>query len=104
MHLLNLLYFICLSLSVSYMYSFSDIFKSVRNRISFIPYVRVPLQCPECSSFWFGLAVSFFYNPIVLDIKLFLLSNIFCGLVTHLFACFIYKREKNNNSYINFVS
>jgi hypothetical protein len=35
--------------------------------------------------------VSFLYNPIVLDLNLFILTNICCGLVTHLFACILYK-------------
>jgi len=98
----NLLYFICLSLSVSYMYSFSEIFKPIRNKISFIPYIRRPLSCPECASFWFGLLVSFLYNPIHLDFNFSLLSNIFCGLVTHLFAAFVYKKKENNS--INFIN
>ena len=96
----NLLYFICLSLSVSYMYSFSDIFLYVRNFISKIPYVRRPFLCPECASFWFGLMVSFLYNPIFLDLKITLLSNVFCGLITHLFACFLYKKQIKNVDFL----
>jgi len=99
---LNLLYFVCLSLSVSYMYSFSEIFKPVRNFISCVPYVRKLLLCPECSSFWFGLFVSLLYNPIVLDFSFPFLTNIFCGLVTHLFAAFLYKKKENNS--LNFIS
>ena len=97
----NLLYFLCLSLSVSYMYSFSKVFAPIRNTISRIPYVRVPFLCPECSSFWFGLLVSFIYNPIKVDINIIFLTNIFCGLVTHLFASFIYKRVENKSFFIN---
>ena len=103
MYFFNLLYFICLSLSVSYMYSFSEIFRPIRNKISYMPYIRVPLQCPECSSFWFGLAVSFVYNPIHLDFTAPLLPNILCGLVTHLFACLIYKK-KSGNTTVNFIN
>ena len=102
MLLLNLLYFVLLSLSVSYMYSFSKIFEPIRNFIATIPVVRKPFLCPECSSFWFGLFVSFLYNPVRLDHDIMLLTNIFCGLVTHLFACFLYK--KNEKSSINFIS
>ena len=102
MYFFNLLYFILLSLSVSYMYSFSDIFKFVRNKISYIPYIRRPLSCPECASFWFGLLVSFLYNPVHLSLDFPLLSNIFCGLVTHLFASFIYKKKENSS--INFIN
>jgi hypothetical protein len=102
MYLLNLLYFVCLSVSVSYMYSFSEIFRPIRNKISYVPFVRVPLQCPECSSFWFGLLVSFIYNPIHLDFIVPLLTNIFCGLVTHLFTAFLYKKKEKNT--VNFIN
>jgi hypothetical protein len=82
------------------MYSFSEIFKPVRNKISYIPYVRRPLSCPECASFWFGMLVSCFYNPIVPDVLV--MSNIFCGLVTHLFAAFLYKKKESGTiSFIN---
>jgi hypothetical protein len=84
------------------MYSFSEIFLKVRNFIADIPYVRRPFLCPECASFWFGLAVSFLYNPIILDIKIIFLTNIFCGLVTHLFACCFYKNKKSNVDFLKF--
>ena len=93
MLLLDTLYYLLLSLSVAYMYSFSDIFNIVRNKIALIPYIRVPMSCPECSSFWFGLGVSFLYNPIQFDISVPYLSNIFCGLVTHLVAALLYRNE-----------
>lgn len=99
----NLIYFLFISLSFSYMWSFSDIFKSVRNFISKIPYIRRPLICPECSSFWTGLLCSFLYNPIMLDIKIIGISNIICGLITHLVACFLYKKI-NKSEKINFIN
>ena len=77
------------------MYSFSDIFLPIRNYISKIPYIRIPFLCPECSSFWFGLFTSFLYNPIILDYSLPVITNLFCGLTTHLFASYIYKTKKN---------
>lgn len=80
-------------MSVSYMYSFSDIFLPVRNLIARIPYIRRPLLCPECSSFWFGLGVSFLYNPLVVDVNIPYLTNIFCGLTTHIIACWLYRNE-----------
>jgi len=79
------------------MYSFSEIFKPIRNKISYIPYIRRPFLCPECSSFWFGLMCSFLYNPIKLDVEVPLLTNIFCGLVTHLLASFIYKKKESGS-------
>jgi hypothetical protein len=100
----NLLYFICISLSFSYMWSFSDIFRPSRNFISKIPYIKKIFLCPECCSFWIGLLTSFLYNPISINYNLFL-SNIICGLVTHLFASFLYKKmNKNENSKLNFIN
>ena len=75
------------------MYSFSQAFLSVRNLVARIPYIRRPMLCPECSSFWFGLAFSFLYNPIQLDIQIIGATNLMCGLVTHLFACALYRNE-----------
>lgn len=95
MKFFDLLYFLILSLSTSYMWSFATIFKGARKLVSKIPYVRVPILCPECCSFWVGFFVSFLYNPIVLDLNFFLLNNIFAGLATHLFACYAYKVDFN---------
>lgn len=87
----DILVFVILSLSVSYVWSYAKVTKPIRDLVAKIPYIRVPLLCPDCSSFWVGLLVSFVYNPILLDIHIPYLSNIFCGLVTHLFASFLYK-------------
>ena len=99
----NLLYYVVMSLSVSYMWSFSEIFRKPRNIISQIPYINKPFICPECCSFWIGLFVSFLYNPITLDVNIICISNVMCGLVTHLFASFIYKRVKKPDS-IQFIN
>lgn len=87
----DLLYYICLSLSFTYMWSFAEIFRPIRNFVARIPYIRRPLLCPECSSFWIGLFVSFLYNPVILDWNLGIITNICAGLVTHLFASILYK-------------
>jgi hypothetical protein len=85
----ELITYIILGLSVSFMWSFSEIFAPVRNFIAKIPYIRRPLICPECSSFWMGIIVSLLYNPLFLILGIF--SYPFCGLIVHLFACFLYK-------------
>jgi hypothetical protein len=87
----DVLVFVILSMSVSYAWSYAKVTKPLRNLVAKVPYLRVPLLCPDCSSFWFGLLVSFVYNPVLLDIHIPYLSNIFCGLVAHLFASFLYK-------------
>ncbi len=89
MILFELLTYVLLSLSVSFMWSFSEIFGPVRNLVAKIPYIRRPLLCPECSSFWMGLFVSLIYNPLYQELYIF--SFFMGGLVVHLFACFLYK-------------
>jgi hypothetical protein len=91
MKFFDILYFLSISLSFSAMWSFSEIFGPLRNFVSRIPYVRRPLICPECSSFWFGFFASFLYNPIVINFDILILSNLICGLITHLFAILIYR-------------
>jgi hypothetical protein len=104
MLLLDICSYLILALSVSFMWSFSEIFSPVRNFVAKIPYIRKPLICPECSSFWMGLLTSFFYNPLIEVVGI--PSFAFCGLATHLFACFIYKLyflmdgSINNNKYL----
>jgi hypothetical protein len=96
------LYFVFVALSFSVMWSFSEIFNPIRNIISKIPYIRKPLLCPECSSFWIGFFVSFIYNPVILDIKIIGLSNIVCALIVHFFAFYFYKNIKIEKK-INFI-
>jgi hypothetical protein len=84
----NLFIYIIISLSISFIWSFTEIFIPVRNFVAKIPYIRKPLLCPECCSFWVGFLISFLYNPISSNI---IFSNIFLGAITHLFACFLYK-------------
>lgn len=101
MIILELIYFLFLSLSVSIMWNFSEIFKPIRNIVSRIPYLRRPFLCPECSSFWFGFFVSFLYNPIKLDFSFFIVTNLFCGLCSHSIAFFIFRKNVENK--INFI-
>lgn len=96
----NVLYFLCISLSISYIWSFSDIFRPLRNKISKIK-LSTPLICPECCSFWVGLLASLLYNPFILEFNVLGLTNVLCGLVTHLFACFLYKSKNNKINFIN---
>lgn len=103
MKFFDLLYFVCLSLSFSVMWSFSEIFGPIRNIASRIPYIRKPLICPECSSFWIGFLVSFLYNPVVLNFDILIVENVICGLLTHLFAFFLYSKKNVVDSKINFI-
>ena len=79
-----------MGLSVAQMWSFSKVFNPVRNLVARIPYIKVPLLCPECSSFWMGILTSFFYNPLVSCFP-WIVATAFCGLLVHLFAVYLYK-------------
>ncbi|MEY4370982.1 MAG: hypothetical protein RIQ48_698 [Pseudomonadota bacterium] len=85
----KIIIYLLLSLSLSFIWSFADIFLPIRNLIAKIPYIRRPILCPECCSFWIGFVISFLYNPLFNDLGY--LSFIFLGLINHLIACFIYK-------------
>jgi hypothetical protein len=88
----KILFFLCISLGVSYMWSFSAIFAPIRRFLLKIPYVNVPLLCPECSAFWIGFIISFLYNPVFLTISIHFVSNVICGIITYFFASVLYKK------------
>jgi hypothetical protein len=88
----KILTFLLVSISISYMWSFSTIFNPVRNFVARIPVIKYPMICPECSSFWFGLLTCLFlYNPFQGTYPI-LLSIVLGGLITHLIASLIYKK------------
>ena len=89
--LANLILYILISLGVSYMWSFSEIFRPLRNIAARVPIIKYPLICPECSSFWFGLLTYLLiYSPFV--IQNIFVSALLGGLIVHLCACILYKK------------
>lgn len=78
--------YLVICLGISYAWSDSEASVPFRNFVAKIPYLRKPLLCHECSSFWISLAISFFINPIQ-DLTFNFLSNIlsaFCGFFVNL--------------------
>ena len=57
-----ILYLFC-SLALAYGWSETEASRPLRNIVARIPYIRKPLLCHECSSFWISLVLSFFINP-----------------------------------------
>ena len=88
MNLANLLVFILLSCGISHLWSYSEIFQKMRNLVAKIPYIRKPLICPECSSFWMGVFCCFFFNPFI---YLNLFNIIFCGIITYISCVLLFK-------------
>jgi hypothetical protein len=68
--------FLCLALA--YGWSDTEASRPFRNFIARIPYIRKPLLCHECSSFWISLGLSFLINPLNYFTYP-ILSNILCA-------------------------
>lgn len=82
---------ILLALSITKMWSDSDIFRPIRNYISDVPAIRKPFLCPKCMSFWFAVLVALvIYNPfsVMFNVPI-ILSHACFGLIVHYIACFL---------------
>jgi len=84
---MNFLIYLITCLGVSYGWSDTEAAVPFRNFVAKIPYIRKPLLCHECSSFWISLGLSFFINPLE-AITFPIASNIFsafCGFFINLY-------------------
>jgi hypothetical protein len=61
---MTIIIYLLISLGLCYAWSDTEASRPLRNMIARIPYIRRPLLCHECSSFWIGLGLSYFINPI----------------------------------------
>jgi len=86
-----LVLFVLVSLGISAAWNLADIFKYPRIVAGLIPYLNKPLLCPECNSFWIGILVSMFLNPVACFTYP-VLSNFFCGIISHLIAVIFYRK------------
>lgn len=74
------IYLFC-SLGLSYAWSDTEASRPLRNFVARIPYIRTPLLCHECVSFWISLLLTIWLNPLQ-DMVQPVVSNIlsaFCG-------------------------
>ena len=79
-------YLLC-CLGVTYAWTDTEVSTPFRNFVARIPYIRRPMLCHECSSFWFSLAISFILNPLVGFVEIPFASNVldaFCGFFVNL--------------------
>jgi len=60
----SFLIYLFLCLGLAYGWSDTEASRPFRNLVARIPYIRKPLLCHECSSFWISLGLSFFINPL----------------------------------------
>lgn len=77
---MKLLIYLISSLGLCYAWSDTDASRPLRNLVARIPYVRTPLLCHECSSFWISLGLSFYINPLQ-DYTSPLVSNILSAFI-----------------------
>lgn len=59
-----LILYCIISLGICYAWNDTEISRPMRNIVARIPYVRSAMLCHECSSFWIGLVLSFFIDPV----------------------------------------
>lgn len=81
-----------ISLGLCYAWSDTDVSRPLRNIVARIPYIRSPLLCHECSSFWIGLILSYFINPIGVYCD-YPISNIFSAFCSF-FINLVFVRNK----------
>jgi len=86
------LVFLIISISLSHLWSHADVTRWLRNKVADIPYIRTPLLCPECSSWWIGLSMSVLLNPFN-ELFIIGLSNVLAASCVYLFASLLYKNE-----------
>lgn len=85
---MSFIVFLICSLGICYGWSDTEASAPIRNAVAKIPYIRKPLLCHECSSFWISLLLSIFFNPLADIIQTQLVSNIilaFCGFFINLY-------------------
>jgi len=81
-----LINYLLICLGISYAWSDTEISVPLRNLVARIPYIRKPLLCHECVSFWISLSVTAPINPLS-DYTQPYISNIlsaFCGFFINL--------------------
>ena len=93
----DVILFLLIAIGFSCMWSLSGILLPVRIFISKIPFIRVPLLCPECCSFWIAIVLSLLWNPFSGSnmglVSYIVISNITLGVLTHLLANIVYNHE-----------
>lgn len=75
------------------MWSHSKICGYIRRFIVNIPVLRDALLCPPCASFWVGILVSMFFNPLEPLITIPAIYNIFVATINYAVCGILYKSE-----------
>lgn len=80
---MDIVVYLLISLSLSQLWSHSKIFSYIRIFLVKIPLIRDALLCPVCSSFWIGLFVSLFLNPLLPFFSNIIISSISCAVINY---------------------
>jgi len=91
--ILKLFVFLLISISCSHLWSHSVIMGYIRRKIVYIPLIRKPLLCPECSSFWVAFGITFIFNPLIDLICIPFLSNVFVSVISYTISGILYKKQ-----------
>lgn len=93
MNLTHILVFLLVSIGTSQLWNNSKIFNFIRCKIILkIPIIRDALLCSTCSSFWIGIFISLFFNPLSGHVT-FIISNIMLGIITYLICGILFKKN-----------
>lgn len=92
--LLTLFFMTLAALAATKMWSDSDIFRPLRNKMSDYKLLHKPWLCAKCMSFWMGLAASFVIGDPFLQLGVVIgVSSALCGLVVHFIASILIDKE-----------
>lgn len=92
--LITLFFMLIVSISLTKVWNYSDIFLPIRNWMSDYKWLRKPWLCSICMSFWMGLISSFIIGDPLHQIGVISgLSNVMCGLISHLITSFLVEKE-----------
>jgi len=82
------------ALAITKMWSDSDIFRPVRNKMADYKWLRKPWLCSKCMSFWTGCVASLLIGDPFYQMGVwFGVSTIFCGLTSHLITSILVDKE-----------
>jgi len=84
--------YLLVCLGLTYAWSDTEIAIPFRNFVARVPYIRVPLLCQECSSFWISLGLTLFINPF--EIYTYDYVSNFLSAISGFFINLLFVRRK----------
>ncbi len=92
--LVTLFFMLLGALALTKMWSDSDIFRPVRNKMADYKWLHKPWLCSKCMSFWTGIVSALVIGDPFHQLGVMIgVSTAFCGLVAHLITCILVDKE-----------